>query len=243
MTRRKQAVRRARMIVLLFISMAGMTALAPTGAAQSTHYLVVSRTAGAAISDDQANEILREASFLLRMRDAPNDVAAPLSLCLEGYTSASPTDPCPRASQARDTDLRGSAVRSIQGPSLMATGKDFEALAKTVGYVKVVKEISWCGSQRPVGPGDIIGCFVPGFRYFAVMRPMARSTRYEGVLWAHEYAHSKGAPHRQAPDALMNLRIEELNRVLNTKECALLLAPHGSEDADARSISRPYSCH
>jgi hypothetical protein len=224
--------------------LAELTGLAGHGSAQSTHYLTVSHTSGSQITELEASNILYEASLLLRMRDDPSDVAAPVTLCLENAKVASKILGCEPKSNSTGAALP--PIISTDGPNLLATEEDFRKIAATPGYVKVVKDISFCGDQKPVGPGTIGGCFISAAHSFAVVRqvrPPAIQLKLEGVLWAHEYGHSKGLPHRDVPLALMNPWVAIPNRILTREECAAIMAPHLGQAPRARSVSLPYRCH
>lgn len=78
--------------------------------------------------------------------------------------------------------------------------------------LQVVNAIRWCGS-----PGaNIIGCaYTPG--NCMVVRRFDSSQ--EGILLAHEFGHSKGLPHRNVEDGVMNATINKQRVKLNSAEC------------------------
>lgn len=208
--------------------------------AQSTHWLQVSRVTGIEISEADADRILREATILLRTRDSTDDVAALVSLCQEKRGSANSMPGCLDShSTAPDPQRRVDPIIEIQSPATISNQKQFTALMKTRGYIKVVLRIDWCEGRTLVGPGHFAGCSQVGG--IAVQR-IPEDPPLEAVVWAHEYGHSKGLDHREAPLALMNHLCKSKNRTIDLKECRAFLKPQRTGD-DAHSRIRPYDCH
>lgn len=130
-------------------------------------------------------------------------------------------------SQCRASFSATGPVQVAGVPSVINSSADMQAACGTgfvageQGYeilgvpraVKIVNAINWCGSTA----AGIIGCaYTPGscmvVRRFAV--------GLEGILWAHEFGHSKGLPHRQdSTTAVMYPSIGSDRRVFNSSEC------------------------
>jgi len=95
-------------------------------------------------------------------------------------------------------------------------------------HVKIVKEIRFC---RP-GSGSFNGCAFPTrFRSIIVIPP--EDGLPSEILWAHEFGHLTGLPHRNSSCALMTcFSVRALDRDtrvrVNRKECGCLLGGPGS---------------
>jgi hypothetical protein len=91
-------------------------------------------------------------------------------------------------------------------------------LADTAARVKVVLAINSCG-----GPGtNIVGCSPRPGNGMVVVR--LNSYAYDASLWAHEYGHNVGLPHRIDPLALMYPYLN-LGERISQAECAAFHAP------------------
>lgn len=210
-------------------------------AAQSTQRLLVAHIAGAPpISEKEADDILQEATRLLRTRDTSADVATPVTLCVEKRPFR---DTVPGCIEAGDQRPAGSPIVEITGPRLLASEGDYKLIAQTRGYIKVAFDITWCNGPKPVGPGSILGCGLSRPQYFVVLRQPG-NLPLEGAIWAHEYGHSKGLSHRNPPgtNAVMNPVASSSNNIVNRDECMAFLAPH-PKGPNARSTILPYNCH
>jgi hypothetical protein len=86
----------------------------------------------------------------------------------------------------------------------------------TVRTVRVVNAINWCGTAG----ASIIGCaYTPG-QCMVVVR---YTHDQEGILWAHEFGHSKGLPHRSdSGDAVMYPSISPSHLAFTGSECSAI---------------------
>lgn len=152
--------------------------------------LPVSRYTTASLTDAEANSILADATAVLQNDDSP---PADVSCCVRLET----TDP---------------VGTFTTGDGSIDSSAEFSAVISLSGYVKVVNQINWCGTFAP----NIIGCApVPGSS-FAVVRFTASQ---EGILWAHEYGHTKGLSHRNDTSAIMNPSIGASRLRVTQAEC------------------------
>jgi len=79
--------------------------------------------------------------------------------------------------------------------------------------IRLVNAINWCGTTSP----NIIGCSPTPGTCVVVVRFTASQ---EGILWTHEFGHSKGLPHRtDDPNAIMQPIISPTRTVFNQTEC------------------------
>jgi hypothetical protein len=96
---------------------------------------------------------------------------------------------------------------------------DFQTICSGGGILKgivrsvyVVVKINWCGVLTP----GIIGCAnTPG----VCMVVVRYNSSMEGQLWAHEFGHSKGLPHRDDAGAVMHSIINYGGGDFNAAEC------------------------
>ena len=88
---------------------------------------------------------------------------------------------------------------------------DFNTINGLPGRVKVVNQINWCGGLKP----NVIGCApVPGNSQI-VVRFIANQ---EGILWAHEYGHTRGLNHVAGATSIMNGTISTTHTTLTQNE-------------------------
>jgi hypothetical protein len=152
--------------------------------------LTVRRFTSTSLSDANADTILANATNLLQINDGSGDEACFIHLVRQGNVSVFST-----------------GDGTINDQSEYATIRDLP------GRVKAVNQINWCGTIMP----NIIGCApTPGNSQLVVRSPGAA----EGVLWAHEYGHTRGLPHRDVSNALMNRTNGLTNTRVNSSECA-----------------------
>ena len=127
------------------------------------------RHSSVALTDADADRILRDMGTVLQNSDSPADVATPVQFVRNGPVRVLPAT------------VAGTIQTQAEWNALMSAGTG----------VKVVQAIRWCG-----GPGgSIIGCAPVGNPTvnFAVVRFTANQ---EGILWVHEYGHNAGNGHR-----------------------------------------------
>lgn len=151
------------------------------------------------LSEDRIDEIMRAITALVQSADGPADVACDVGFARFGGIETFTND---------------------QIPFSINSEADFRRITAVTGSVKVVGEINWC-SRLGVG---IIGCASrPGPR-LAVVR---FTPDQEAILWAHEFGHTTGSPHRDAEGALMRPFLGASHVGVDRAECELLVA--GSE--------------
>jgi hypothetical protein len=155
--------------------------------------LRVARYTTATLSDANADTILQAASNVLQTDDdgaGPNDVA-----CLMQFTR------------------QGRVTAFDDGDGSIDSAADFNAVIALPGVVKVVNQINWCSA---IG-FNIIGCAPTPGSSLVVVRFTANQ---EGILWAHEYGHTRGLPHNTATTAIMNPTIATTRTMVTPSECA-----------------------
>jgi hypothetical protein len=167
----------------------------------TTRTLEVSRFAGIAFSEAEADRILADAGDLLHRIDAPGDVGCSIGLTRQG------------------------AVGTFTAPNAQGIINDFNDLAAVwaaPGNVHVVNQIGACGNT--IAP-NYAGCAqLPGTA-LVVARWYPNMANTEGSLWAHEHGHNKGLDHRQVPRAVMGTPLAADRRELDATECQAYLRP------------------
>ena len=134
-----------------------------------TVQVTVHRHSTVALTDAEADRILRDMGTVLQNSDSASDVTTAVQFARNGPVRVLPAT------------VAGTIQTQAEFNTLMGAGTG----------VKVVQAIRWCG-----GPGgSIIGCAPVGNPTvnLAVVRFTANQ---EGILWAHEYGHNAGNPHR-----------------------------------------------
>ncbi|MGH6900015.1 MAG: hypothetical protein ACREJ5_26270, partial [Geminicoccaceae bacterium] len=132
----------------------------------TTRQFTISRHNTATVIDAEADSILNDASTVLQVSHGPDDVACPVALVRSGNVGVFNT-----GDGSLDTAAETSAVFSLPG------------------NVKVVADVNFCGDFNT----SYIGCGqTPGTSYITE-RFIANQ---EGILWAHEFGHNQGLPHR-----------------------------------------------
>ena len=172
--------------------------LCTSAAAQPvTHQLEVNRFVGTPFTESEADEILAEAGRVLTVDDdkaGPDDTACEVEFSRRGAIGT--------------FTLAGTGA--ISGPQELRT-----VLAQD-GDAKVVNSISWCGRI-----GFSFGGCSDGetFAVIATAKPLQEA----GVLWAHEFGHTKGlsltGDHPRPAPAVMAARVDEANRHVDEAEC------------------------
>jgi hypothetical protein len=160
--------------------------------------VTVHRHSTVALTDAEADRILRDMGTVLQTSDSQSDIATPVQFVRNGPVRVLPQ----------------TVAATIQ------TQAQWNALMSAGTGVKVVRGIQWCS-----GPGgSIIGCAPVGSGTvnLAVVRFAANQ---EGILWAHEYGHNVGLGHRTDESrALMFPSIGSDHNVVNGAESARFLA-------------------
>ncbi len=163
-----------------------------------TVQVTVHRHSTVALTDADADRIIRDMGTVLQNSDSPSDVATPVQFVRNGPVRVLP----------------GTVAGTIQ------TQAEWNALMSAGTGVKVVQGIRWCG--RP--GGSIIGCAPVGNATvnLAVIRFTANQ---EGILWVHEYGHNAGLGHRTDDTrAVMYESIGPDHNVVNGTESGRYLA-------------------
>jgi hypothetical protein len=162
----------------------------------SAQQLKVARHAQAQISTIEAETALDQGSKVLQAKDGPGDTACNVTFSLAGQITVF-DDPI---------------------PSEIDTPEDFVRICSSPGYVHVVNIINTCDGLTLPG---IRGCSeTPGKCIVVVRMINTVPTDKEGLLWAHEFGHTKGLPHRSDETALMNPYLGPTERQVNTVECS-----------------------
>ncbi|MCP4419298.1 MAG: hypothetical protein GY805_22010 [Chloroflexi bacterium] len=171
-----------------------------------THELGVNRYTTTGLTNAEVDSVLADATEVLQTNDGPGDVACDVAF-------------------VRDGDVTEFAA----GDGSIDSQAEFNAMLGLPGYVAVVNQINWCGGLIP----NVIGCApVPGesmtvVRYFFALDQ-------EGILWAHEFGHTRGLSHRNDdPNAVMNGTIGETHRRVTEEECAAFRTEIGAATASA----------
>jgi hypothetical protein len=134
-----------------------------------TVQVVVQRHRTVALTDADADRILGDMGTILQSDDSPADVATPVRFVRNGPVQLLPANV----------------------PATIQTAADLNALLNAGRGVKIVQAIQWCG-----GPGgSIIGCAPVGSPIVNVAA-VRFTANQEGLIWAHEYGHNCGLPHR-----------------------------------------------
>jgi hypothetical protein len=162
------------------------------------------------LTNAQADAILADATTVLKTNDGEGDVSCNVEFSRSGNVSVFST-----------------------GDGSIDSQAEFNAIIGLPGYVAVVNQINWCGSLIP----NIIGCApVPG-NSLAVVR---FTSSLEGILWAHEFGHTKGLSHRNGdPNAVMNGVINSSRLRVTTDECSAFrteAATAGTSEAGAMAV-------
>ncbi len=171
------------------LGVSGTVTATVTVVATVTHLLQARHYTTAPLTDAEADAILADATLVLQAADEPGDVACDVEMVRNGPVTA-----------------------FTEGNGEINTQADFSFINSLAGNIKVVNVITWCGSVNP----SIIGCASQPGSSFVVERYTANQ---EGILWAHEFGHNKGLPHRSGTNLLMNASIGPTNKVINSTEC------------------------
>lgn len=185
-------------MIMAILSLA-LLMLVDEASAQKTYSVSVSRHASLKepLSEKEVRNILKDASTMLQKNSEGNgdaDVACNVTFSLKG-----PIRTFGSASTSTDIvdEQHRDAVHKIDSN---VAGVDF--------HIKLVKEIPFC---RPGLQGPFDGCSFPiDFRSIIVVDPsehkdtLPTNVKYpDYLLWAHEFGHLTGLPHRHSKVALM----------------------------------------
>ena len=156
--------------------------------------LAVTRFSTSTLDDATADRVLAQASQII------SNNACSLSLSRSGAVSTF-------------TAAKGTVI----------TPGDYKNVCAQPGYIHIVNLLHWCD-----GTTDALGCSDTPGRCMVVVRwtpPASVDPNHveEGILWAHEYGHTKNLQHRDDDDAVMNPVIGPNHVKINGSECAAYL--------------------
>jgi FG-GAP-like repeat len=174
----------------------------------------ISRYATIALSPAHVDSILTDATTVLLARDTPTDVTCKLGFVRNGNVGAFSTLTVPSLGLPPSTVTVPFDGTIDNMPELMAVW------GGAPGDVRVVNGIFWC----PPGPGIYSGCAAP--TRGAVVVDSGLPINVLGVVWAHEWGHTRGLWHHTEPNVLMNPGPGAGNREINAFECFTLDPRH-----------------
>lgn len=151
--------------------------------------LSVRRHTSAALTNDEANEIYNETTLVLWRRETMDDLSCDVRPFLSGTVGT-----------------------FTAGDGFIDTEKEWDTVNGQSGFVKVVSAINWCGKITTA-----LGCADVGSSSMVVVRLAAPMN--EGILWAHEYGHTRGLGHRSGSTSLMHPTYALGHTAVNADEC------------------------
>jgi hypothetical protein len=107
-------------------------------------------------------------------------------------------------------------------PHTISDKNDLEAVHREPADVKIVKAIDFC-KRDSVFESEFIGCsWRPRGRLKTMIVTHTQvEPRLRHILWAHEFGHTRGLPHRRNPEALMTpCTLFGDNVQITTRECS-----------------------
>lgn len=205
------------LVAMLALSGESFSQVAPMSTI--THPLSIGRHSMAALTDAEAGNIIALGSQVLSQCNATFRQQGPVTVVGTPSTVNSDADMAAACNSAH-----------------IASDGGFEPLG-VPRRVRVVNAINWCGNAG----GGIIGCaYTPG-QCMVVVR---YSSSMEGILWAHEFGHSKGLPHRtDSGNAVMYPSIGGTHTVFTGQECAAIrqLGFYAQITSEEANLSRVMS--
>lgn len=183
-----------------------LSALCPSAAEAVTYKLAIRQhNETVTLTNQRADQILTIMGNILMVSDHPGDAACDAKFTRQG-----------------DIGL----FDSTEIPYSINSQADFRTMSAAPGSVKVVGEINWCSTFTP----NIVGCATRPGRGLSVVRYLTNGpAKLEGIIWAHEFSHTTGNPHRDFSTALMHPSIALTHLDLNNTECSAI--QHGSAAA------------
>lgn len=160
----------------------------------SPYHLQVSYARSLALSDTHVDKVLADAALIARTNDGRGDRECPVPL------------------------TRWGTLLPFDGPAIINTQADLQAVLAQPGQVKVVKEIHWCGGSRAL---NLLACTKIGGTSMVVAR-VSYFPRQESIVWLHEYAHMRGLDHRNDVGAVMHATVQPSSTMLSKIECDTL---------------------
>ena len=162
---------------------------------ETSQALEISRFTTSTLTDADADQILADVGRVLSRKDGASDIACMLTLVRNGNVTV--------------FDF---------GNGIINSQSDLDSLfgAGLPGKVRVINQISFCGGFKP----NIIGCAANGTPQVVVRHTPTE----EGILWAHEYGHTRNLPHRDSdPVAVMHPTIIPSHLQVTNGECKAFL--------------------
>jgi len=106
---------------------------------------------------------------------------------------------------------RGNVGTFNNGNGIINSQADYNTITGLAGRVKVVNQINWCSGLIP----NVIGCAGTGTSQIIVRF----TANQEGILWAHEYGHTRGLGHVAGATSIMNATISPARTMATQNEC------------------------
>lgn len=207
---------RSNMLFSVAAGAAGAATLlicAAAAEAQTSHPLTVSRHALVAFGNADADSALAEASQVLQVDDDQAPGTGDMS-CNVGFV--------------RSGDV--SLFTSAGTPSNIQNQSDLDAVFSEPGYAKVITSIGYCAGRR----GNFAGCARTNQGNMIVERRGSLA----GILWAHEFGHTVGLPHRSGATPLMTERPLAAGQThVNQAECDAFTAGAGFMVSTAETLA------
>ncbi len=155
------------------------------------HEVRIARHATALLDEASADAILSDASLVLQAEDSPDDVACAVTFVRQGQVEVFEV-----GDGAVDTGLALATVFGIEAD------------------VKAVRDLNFCQGTFNT---SYRGCGILNQDNLIVERYLPE---IEGILWAHEFGHNKGRPHRDTSNRnLMFWALGTNRREVNRNEC------------------------
>ena len=148
------------------------------------------------LSNSRVDAIFREMSKIVTKADSGSDVSCRITFKRSGNV--------------------GEFIES-EVPFSISSRADFRKVNDKDSSIKVVGEINWCSTLGV----NIIGCASRPGSSMAVIR--IPNLKNEAILWAHEYGHTTGSPHRNVAKQIMRPRLRQTMVELNATECNRML--------------------
>ncbi len=191
MSTHPQRARIALATCLAFIASPSVNAQAVVAPKTISHPLTIAKHPAASLTNADADSIIGSANGVLGQCRAV--------FGRQGNVASSTAMP--------SAIYSASDMAAACGASLMSEDPSPAGVPRRV---RLVNNIYWCGSPTTT----TIGCaYTPGTCLVVVRHYL------DGILWSHEFGHSKGLPHRQDSDAVMHGTIDPNHRVFSSGEC------------------------
>jgi len=200
-------------IIMAFLAIA-LVSWAEAASAQKTYSVSVSRYSGKPdLTEKEVQNILDDASELLQKNTS--------HVCNVTFTLKSPILTFESPEESPKVVHGDRDIDELHRLNDDVAGVDF--------HVKIVEKIGFC---RGVFNGNIRGCaFPPKFRSIIVIHPKLQTAAPSHIVWAHEFGHLAGLPHRKDDQrALMKCGgVTNVSVQVNKRECDCLLKPGSCE--------------